>query len=394
MAVVGVTGDLASVTDALPSSPVDDPVVLVAIVVAAFVAIAIGWILVTRLRRTPGQEFAQLLGKYDAVGVLMHPNPDPDAMASALATRAIADDVDTETTLYYPGQIRHHENRAFQTVLDADFERIDNVDELVEDRIVLVDHNEPRGFSGADSINPMAVVDHHPGGGTGSRYTDVRTDNGACATIFTEYVEELGWGPVAPDDLDELEEEDLVLEPRLSTGLLYGIHADTNRLTNGCTRAEFDAAGYLYDGIDEDKLDDIANPEIDAESLEIKARAITERNVRDAFAVSDVGTVSNLDAVPQAAEELRRLEGINAVVVLADKDGSIQLSGRSDDNRLHIGNALEAVVEDIPMAGAGGHAHMGGGQISIEHMNGIGPKDGLTRDELIERLFDAMRGDF
>lgn len=394
MAVVGVTGDLVSVTDSLPAIPVGDPVIIVAIVAAVLVLVAIGWVLITRLWRTPGEEFARMLGTHDAVGVLMHPNPDPDAMASALATQAIADNVDTETTLYYPGQIRHHENRAFQTVLDADFERVDTVDDLAEPEVVLVDHNEPRGFSGADSITPIAVVDHHPGNGIGVKYTDVRTDNGACATIFTEYTEELGQEPVDPDEFDEIDDEDGVLDPHISTGLLYGIHADTNRLTNGCTKAEFEAAGYLYDGIDEEKLDDIANPEIDAESLEIKARAITDREVRNAFAVSDVGIVSNLDAVPQAAEELRRLEGINAVVVLAEKDGSLQLSGRSDDNRLHIGKALEAVLEDIPMASAGGHAHMGGGQVSIEHMKGIGPKGGISREELIERLFDAMRGDF
>jgi nanoRNase/pAp phosphatase (c-di-AMP/oligoRNAs hydrolase) len=394
MAVVGVPARVDRATDALPSIPTDDPAVIAAVVVAILLLIGVGWFVGTRLRRPPGRKFARLLGKHEEVGVLMHPNPDPDAMASALATREIADGVDTETTLYYSGQIRHHENRAFQTVLEADFTGIENVDELEEDRLVLVDHNEVRGFSGADSVDPIAVVDHHPGDGTGSKHTDVRTDNGACATIFAEYLQELGREPIDPEEMDGTVDTEGSIPPRISTGLLYGIHADTNRLTNGCTKAEFDAASYLYSGIDEDKLDDIANPEIDAESLEIKARAITDREVRDAFTVSDVGTVSNMDAVPQAAEELRRLEGINAVVVLADKDGTIQLSGRSDDTRLHIGNALGAVVDDIPMASAGGHTHMGGGQLSIEHMQGLGPADGLTREELIERLFDAMRGDF
>jgi hypothetical protein len=45
------------------------------------------------------------------------------------------------------------------------------------------------------------------------------------------------------------------------------------------------------------------------------------------------------------------------------------------------------------MAGAGGHARMGGGQLSIEHMNGIGPSEGMDRREFQDRLFDAMVGD-
>jgi hypothetical protein len=45
------------------------------------------------------------------------------------------------------------------------------------------------------------------------------------------------------------------------------------------------------------------------------------------------------------------------------------------------------------MAGAGGHARMGGGQLSIEHMEGLGPKSGMSRRDLRERLFEAMGGD-
>jgi hypothetical protein len=33
---------------------------------------------------------------------------------------------------------------------------------------------------------------------------------------------------------------------------------------------------------------------------------------------------------------------------------------------------------------------MGGGQLSL---SGIGPSTGMSRDELVDRLFDAMAGD-
>ncbi|MXR50147.1 bifunctional oligoribonuclease/PAP phosphatase NrnA [Halovenus sp. WSH3] len=383
MLVAGVVG----VT--LSSAVTVRPLVLAAL--AGAVLLPVGYLIYRRFFAPPGKRFARAVGSAEEVAVLMHPNPDPDAMSSALGARAVADSVDTETTLYYPGQIRHHENRAFQTVLDVTFQRIDSADDIDEQEVVLVDHNEARGFEGAEAINPLAVVDHHPGGGTAEEFTDARTDYGACATIFAEYLRQIGKEPIPPDDADGTD-RDGTIPPRVATALVHGIQSDTKHLTNGCSAAEFDAASFLYHGIDQDKLDRIANPEIDAESLEVKARAITDRQVEGAFAVSDVGTVSNADAIPQAADELRRLEGINAVVVLGDNDGAIQLSGRSTDDRVHMGKVLETAVESVPMAEAGGHARMGGGQVPLDHMEGLAPGEGLTREELKARLFDAMNG--
>jgi len=387
MWVAGVVSDV----DPLQAVGENPELIVLALLLAGALVIA-GRLLFGLLRRSRGERFQRTLEGVGDVAVLMHPNPDPDAMSSALAVQELAKTRGTAAALYYPGQIRHHENRAFEAVLDVDFQRVENAKDIDEEAVVLVDHNEPRGFSGADGIDPIAVVDHHPGDGEGSEFTDVRTDTGACATICSEYFEELGWTPLGPDADPEGVEEP-VIPTRISTALLHGIQADTKHLTNGCTDAEFEAAAFLYRGIDPDKLDRMANPEIDAESLEVKARAITDRNVRGPFAVSDVGSVSNADAIPQAADELRRMEGINAVVVLGDKNGTIQLSGRSADDRVHMGKVLESAVEDIPLGSAGGHARMGGGQIPVEHMEGLGPSEGTSREELVDRLFEAMNGE-
>jgi nanoRNase/pAp phosphatase (c-di-AMP/oligoRNAs hydrolase) len=390
--MVAVPDWVRGALDGVSALAADRPLVVVGAAVVLVVLLAVAVVALRRYLRPSGKRFVTLLRDAEEVTVLMHPNPDPDAMSCALAVKHLAESGDTDATLQYPGQIRHQENRAFETVLDASFESIESADDLDDGEVVLVDHNEPRGFPGAERVDPVAVVDHHPGGGEGREFTDVRTDNGACASIFAEYFREMDWEPASPEENGE-EPDDRTLPSAVATGLLYGVQSDTDQLTKGCSTAEFDAARYLYPGIDEDHLDRIANPEVDAEVLEVKATAITEREVRNAFALSDVGTISNVDAVPQAADELLRLEGVTAVVVLGDKDGQIHLSGRSRDDRVHMGKTLSAVVEDVPMGGAGGHARMGGGQLSIEHMEGLGPGDGLTREEFHERLFEAMSGE-
>ena len=370
-----------------------DPLVIAAGVVGTVVLLVVLGVLYRHLRRPKGARFRRALERADEVAVLMHPNPDPDAMAAAMAVGHVAETVDTEATLQYPGQIRHQENRAFRTVLDLDLDRIESRSEVAAERVVLVDHNEARGLAGAEGIDPYVVVDHHPGDGTGSAFTDVRPEYGACASILAEYVEDLGMDVASPGENDDGTDPDDPLPSPIATGLVYGIQTDTNDLTRGCSRADFDAAAFLYPGIDEDCLDRIANPQVSEEVLLLKARAIQEKEVRGSFSVCDLGEIGNVDAIPQAADELLHLEGVTAVVVVGENDGTLHLSGRSRDDRVHMGQVIGSVVEDIPMADGGGHARMGGGQVSVDHMQGIGPSEGLSREAFTERLFAAMSGE-
>jgi nanoRNase/pAp phosphatase (c-di-AMP/oligoRNAs hydrolase) len=364
-----------------------DPFVVTLLAVATVAVGGGSWRLFQWLRRSRGARFQRVLERRDEVVVLLHPNPDPDAMACAMAVEAIAASVDTAVTIQYSGEIRHQENRAFRTVLELDAERIETASELAADVVVLVDHNTPRGFTDAQLVEPIAVIDHHPGNGTGTEWTDVRSDYGAASTIFVEYLDQLGATRETANDGVHPQ-----FSAALATGLCYGILADTNQLTSGCSRAEFDACGHLYDRLDEDLLDRVANPQVSDDVLQIKARAITERRIEGSFAVCDVGTVGNTDAIPQAADELLQLEGITAVVVYGDRDGTIHLSGRSRDDRVHMGETLRHSVNDIPTANAGGHARMGGGQVSADRLTGVGSANGVCRAAFEDRLFAAMDG--
>ncbi|GCF15015.1 hypothetical protein Harman_29500 [Haloarcula mannanilytica] len=374
----------------------ENPLLVAGVAVALIALLGASVWLYRYLSRTPGERLRRVLTEYDEIAVLMHPNPDPDAMASALAVNQLVAGTDTSTSLLYSGEIRRPENRAFQTVLDLDFDHIEAIDDIDEEAVVLVDHNTARGFPGAKEIEPVAVIDHHPGNGTGEKFTDVRSDYGACATIFASYFNQLefefsdtqGSGGI---DIDTAPAD--TIPCALATGLMYGIQSDTKSLTNGCQSEDFAAAAFLYEGMDNDQLNRIANPQVDAEVLDVKSRAIKDREVRAPYAFSDVGKVSNTDAIPQAADELETLEGVSAVVVVGEKEGTMRIAGRSRDDRVHIGRAIEAVVDDIPMAEGGGHARMGGGKVPVEHMAGLGPGDGISREDFRERVFDAMSGE-
>ena len=381
------TDEVATLASRLLDQLLQQPLLTAAIVLAAALGLATLLYLVRRLTRTDGDRFVDAMADCRAVSVLMHPNPDPDAMASALAAAALAESAGTDATIQYAGQIRHPENRAFETVLACEFDRIVTDIDLAADRVVLVDHNEPRGFAGADGLDPYAVVDHHPGGGEGRAFTDVRPDRGSCASILTEYLRDQGYSSRGGDR---------PLPSRLATALLYGIQSDTTSFTRGCTPAEFDAAAFLFPAADADSLDRIANPQVDGETLDVKATAIQRRHVDGSFLVSHVGHLDNTDALPTAVEELVRLEGVTAAVVTGERNGTLHASGRSRDDRVHMGKALDAALDSFPDATAGGHARMGGGQAPLPDGGTLALPDAVGDDapkELEDRLFAAMSGE-
>jgi nanoRNase/pAp phosphatase (c-di-AMP/oligoRNAs hydrolase) len=357
------------------------PVLLVALGLVGVVVLVLAGFAIRRYLRTPGDRLCKALAAVDEVTVLMHPNPDPDAMASAMGIAHLADSVGTDASVQYSGRIRHEENRALVRALGLAFAQLEDASALRADHVVLVDHNEARGFAGAGGLNPYAVVDHHPGGGEGQAFTDVRPEYGSCAAIVAEYLRDRGWVPGAHEK---------PLPSDLATALLYGIQADTNDFSRGCTTADFDAAAFVFPAVKAGVLDHVSNPPIDEEALDIRARAVQYRTRSGPYICSFVGEVENTDALGQAADELLRLEGVTAVVVGGEFDGTLHLSGRSRDDGIHVGQALREAVADIPMANAGGHRQMGGGQLSVDHMRGLGPSSGVSRDELRERVFEAL----
>ena len=370
----------------LPSDPlVYVTVVMVVLFVSYLLYRLVGW-----LWKSRGKSFRDVVATHETISVLMHPNPDPDAMASAMAVRAIAEQTETEAEIHYAGQIRHPENRAFRTVLEFDCEQIESASDLEPyDGVVLVDHNTPRGFVDAEHVEPIAVIDHHPGNGTGERFTDVREEYGAAASILTEYLAELDAEFTHNgSDLDD----EFVVTSGLATGLTYGIQSDTQNLTNGCTELDFAACAKLFPAADEELLHRIATPKVSHDVLRVKATAINDVRIQGSFGVCNVGEVSNIDALPQAVDELMRLEGTSAVVLYGVNDGTVHISARSTDDRVHMGECLQRALKDVETASAGGHARMAGGQVPVDRI--IDDAEIYEFTWFDNRLFEMMNGEY
>lgn len=315
-----------------------------------------------------------VLEEGEILTIVCHNNPDPDCLASALALGRIAATVGIdERRILYSGDVSHQQNRAFINLLDIDLQPFDP--ELVRDRpagslLAFVDHAVPGANNRVPEGTPVdIVIDHHHVEGIEARFVDHREAVGATATILTEHVREL----------------DVELDATMATALLFAIRRETLGFLRGVTRGEYDAAGYLHDAADLDLLRELSTPSVSGATVDAIGDAIGNRVVLGAVLISHVGRTSERDALPQAADYLATLEGVQTAIVFGIVVDGIQISARSTDPRVHIGNALDEAFADVGTAG--GHREMGGGEIPLGIFAEYADDDQLV--DIVEQVITA-----
>ena len=315
------------------------------------------------------------------LGIVVHDSPDSDAIASALALKQIARNVDVPADILYHGEIGHHVNRAFVNILGIEMRRIEHEDDLKKyDLLALVDASVP----GANNplppdSNVNIIIDHHGSNSKGkvhADFLDVRTDNGATSTIMTKYLREL----------------DIPVDKVLATALLHGIRIDTSGFKRETYPSDFFAAAFLHVKADKDLLEQVETPPMSTEMLNVVGDAIMHKKIKGSYLITNVGAVANRDAIPQAADYLLNLEGITTTIVIGLCEDRICISGRSKDIRVSIGDEFARAFGAI--GSAGGHATMAAAQLPLGIFSGIKDKDTLMQlaeDAVSKRFLSVMK---
>jgi nanoRNase/pAp phosphatase (c-di-AMP/oligoRNAs hydrolase) len=290
-----------------------------------------------------------LLRSIDRLAIVAHDNPDPDAIASAVALERIAERNSCETEVYYYGDISHQENRAFVNLLGYDLTNIAADETPDADGFALVDHSRPGVNDGLpEDLAVDVVIDHHPPRApVEARFVDLRSEAGATSTLLVEYLEQFG----------------VDLAPDLATGLLFGIRVDTDEFTRETAPADFEAAAKLVEHADLETLARIESPSVSPETIETIARAIQNRKRNGRALVSSAGRIRDRDALAQAVDQLIRLDGITTAVVYGVGTDTIYVSARARGRTIDLGEALRDAFGQI--GSAGGHANMAGAQIEV-----------------------------
>lgn len=298
------------------------------------------------------QQLQELLRDGSELNIVCHNNPDPDCLASALALGRIgaAAGID-ERNIFYSGDISHQQNRAFINLIDIDLQPFDAA--TVQDRspdslLAFVDHSVPGKNNMVPADTPVdIVIDHHPAEELEARFVDHREELGAAATILSEYVRAL----------------DISLDTELATALLFAIRSDTLGFLRGATPVEYDAAGYLHEEADQELIRQLATPSISGETVDAISTAIDNRWTKSGVLITHVERTTERDALPQAVDYLVRLEGVQTAIVFGLINDTVQVSARSPDPRVHVGDILQEAFDDV--GSGGGHHDVAGGKIPL-----------------------------
>ena len=331
------------------------------------------------------KKLQELKQKGDTLLIIMHDNPDPDSMASAAALKAIAQNFGFRVHIVYGGEITHHENRALVNVLGVDMSKVSRGSYEIKRYpfIALVDC-QPNGnltiLEKDDLKKIQIIIDHHqilqslkeklPS----DAFVDIRPEANSTSSILAEYFKAL----------------DLPLNETLSTGLFYGIYIDTKKFSK-LSYVDLKAIEFLAQKVNYELLDKIEHPDISTETAEILARAILNRRIYKNVVISNVGFITNRDAIAESADFLLRLEGITTVLVFGIVDDRIEISARTRDVRVNIGKVLKEAFGEI--GSGGGHAQSGGARISLGIFKLAKDKSSLLRlveEAITEKFLEAL----
>ena len=309
--------------------------------------------------------------------ILMQDDPDPDAIASALAFRTLLGRNRTGAPICTFGTITRPENIAMCKILDIDVEPITTREMHGFDRVAMVDVQP--SFLEERFVEVDLVIDHHPvEEPVRARIRDVRPSYGATSTILVEY----------------LRAADVKITQRLATALLYGIKADTLGLERGGTRADLDAFAFLYLLANHNALRRIERPALGEAALDALAAGLAKRKIVKGVFFSHLGPVATADLIPQFADFGLQAEGVEWSVVSGTVGDDIHVSVRSVGYVRSAGDVTRAAFGDL--GSAGGHRTMAKAVLPAAVLLASSqepPKAADCQGRIVERFLRALGAD-
>ena len=289
-------------------------------------------------------------GKHSVL-ILPHNDPDPDAIASAVALRhLLAETLAVDGHITYKGIIGRAENKALVRYLDHPLRRLTGSDPRPSGPIALVDTQPGAGNNALPPQSSATIVlDHHPlrEATATAVFADVRPNVGSTSTILTEYLRAV----------------DIEPPQSLATALFYGIKTDTLGLVRGTNPADVAAYVYLQSLVDLEALVDIERAQVPVDYFQRLDAVLHSATIYGDVIMSFVGPMRRPDLAAEMADLLLRLRGMQWAICIGVYESRLVLSVRTRSQRPGAGQMVQAIIGE--QGTAGGHGYMAGGQVPL-----------------------------
>ncbi len=291
---------------------------------------------ITRLKV---QQYQRFLSDADRVLILLHNDPDPDALASGLALRNVLRRTKQTAIIGAIGGVTRPENLRMVNLLDLHVELVTPAQVADYDRVAMVDV-QPHYFGGAiDHVD--LVIDHHPEQpGYSALFKDIRADYGSTSTILTEHLRAV----------------DASISERTATALLYAIKSDTQFFNRQASHVDVEAFSYLYPLADAALIGKMEGAEITMERLEYVVKARQQGRMVEQVFCAFLGNSPRDDFIPYVADFYLQLENVRWTIVSGIVNDSLVMSVRNLGYSRNAGEFVRKYFGDI--GSAGGHRAM------------------------------------
>ncbi len=291
------------------------------------------------MTRARVQQYQRYLADADRVLILLHNDPDPDAMASGLALRNLLHRTKTTAIIGAFQGVTRPENIRMANLLGIHVEPLNHQSLGQFDRIATVDV-QPHYFGGMVSRVDL-VIDHHPERpGYNAAFKDIRPHYGSTCTILTEHLRAV----------------DVNISERTATAMLYAIKSDTLFLSRQTNEGDLDAFRYLYPLANAALVRKMEGSETTVERLACVAEAVRNGTVSGTLYTAHLGHVAREDLITHVADFLLQVEEITWSVVSGIVHGDVVVSVRNLGDSRHAGEFVKREFGDI--GSAGGHRAM------------------------------------
>jgi nanoRNase/pAp phosphatase (c-di-AMP/oligoRNAs hydrolase) len=293
------------------------------------------------------QQYQRYLSDADRVLILLHNDPDPDAIASGLALRNLLRRTRQTAIIGCVYGVSRPENLRMLKLLDIQVEVLTPEQVKGFERVALVDV-QPHYFPG---LLPRAdlVIDHHPEQtGYNAVFKDIRPDYGSTSTILTEHLRAV----------------DIDISERTATAMLYAIKSDTSFFNRHANRADLDAFSYLFPIADPAMIRKMEGSEITGERLDYVIKAWQGGRMMEHVFCAFLGEPPREDFIPYVADFYLQLENVQWSAISGVVNDTFVVSVRNLGYSRNAGDFLRRWFSDIGQAG--GHREMAKAVVPLE----------------------------
>ena len=302
------------------------------------------------------------------VFIQTHNFPDPDAIGAGFGLQGILKSYGIDSILCYVGQIDRINTKKMTELCSINIYSEDETPlEMREfDPVICIDSQKGGGNIKDLPGDEIACIDHHPLIENNDYiYRDVRKA-GSCATLITQYYEELS---IDPDE-------------NVATALLYGLKIDTMNFTRGVTQADIKAFSYLLDRASQDIIESLTMNSMEFADLQAYGAAIESIYVYDRVGFAGIPFACPDAQIGMVADFILSLDEVDVAVVYAHRRDGIKFSARSEVVKVNAGKLIAEALKDI--GSGGGHSFMAGGFIPAENVEKLGSfKDDAIRERFL-----------